>query len=87
MQLNPRVATIGFLDTYLVSNGGATLELVHRTSCNEVPGALCAHQGRLLASVGKVLRLYDLGKKKLLRKCENKVIIKIEIIYLNRIKL
>ena len=31
-------------------------------------------QGRLLAGVGRLLRIYDLGKKKLLRKCENKVL-------------
>lgn len=32
-----------------------------------------AFQGRVVAGVGKALRLYDLGKKKLLRKAENKV--------------
>lgn len=32
-----------------------------------------AFQGRLVAGVGKALRIYDLGKKKLLRKTENKV--------------
>jgi splicing factor 3B subunit 3 len=36
----------------------------------EVPHAMVAFQGRLLASVGKLLRIYELGKKKLLRKCE-----------------
>ena len=30
-------------------------------------------QGRLLVGVGRLLRIYDIGKKKLLRKCENKV--------------
>lgn len=35
--------------------------------------ALMAFQGRLVAGVGKGLRLYDMGKKKLLRKVENKV--------------
>ncbi|KAA8534276.1 hypothetical protein F0562_031793 [Nyssa sinensis] len=30
-------------------------------------------QGRLLAGIGPVLRLYDLGKRRLLRKCENKL--------------
>ena len=30
-------------------------------------------QGRLLVGVGKLLRIYDIGKKKMLRKCENKV--------------
>jgi splicing factor 3B subunit 3 len=38
-----------------------------------VPMALMAFQGRLVAGVGKGLRLYDMGKKKLLRKVENKV--------------
>lgn len=32
-----------------------------------------AFQGKLIAGVGKALRLYDMGKKKLLRKVENKV--------------
>jgi splicing factor 3B subunit 3 len=30
-------------------------------------------QGRLAAGVGKALRIYDIGKKKMLRKAENKV--------------
>ena len=38
-----------------------------------VPLALCQFQGILLAGIGSVLRLYDLGKKRLLRKCENKL--------------
>ena len=32
-----------------------------------------AFQGKLVAGVGKALRLYDMGKKKLLRKVETKV--------------
>lgn len=39
----------------------------------EVPAAIAPFQGRILIGVGKLLRIYDLGKKKLLRKCENKV--------------
>jgi splicing factor 3B subunit 3 len=35
--------------------------------------SLLAFQGRLLVGVGKALRLYDIGKKKLLRKAENRV--------------
>jgi splicing factor 3B subunit 3 len=38
-----------------------------------VPCAMATFHNRLLVGVGKFLRLYDLGKKKLLRKCENKV--------------
>lgn len=40
----------------------------------EVPAAIAPFQGRVLIGVGKLLRVYDLGKKKLLRKCENKVL-------------
>lgn len=71
-QLNPRICTRGFLDTYRVDVMGRELELVHRTPVDEVPMALCPYNGRLLTGVGRMLRLYDLGKKKLLRKCENK---------------
>lgn len=39
----------------------------------DVPLAIAPFQGRVLVGVGKLLRIYDMGKKKLLRKCENKV--------------
>lgn len=48
------------------------LELVHKTPVDEYPGALAAFNGRLLAGVGRMLRLYDIGRRKLLRKCENR---------------
>ena len=38
-----------------------------------MPLALMAFQGRLCAGVGKSLRIYEIGKKKLLRKVETKV--------------
>jgi splicing factor 3B subunit 3 len=44
-----------------------------KTEVDDVPLALLAFQGRLVAGVGKALRIYDIGKKKLLRKVENKV--------------
>ncbi|KAK3816534.1 MAG: hypothetical protein J3Q66DRAFT_342762, partial [Benniella sp.] len=31
-------------------------------------------QGRILAGIGRIVRKYDLGKRKLLRKCENRSI-------------
>jgi splicing factor 3B subunit 3 len=49
---------------------GARLELLHKTQLEGIPGALTAFKGRLLAGVGPVLRLFELGRKKLLRKCE-----------------
>ena len=71
--LAPRSCTSGFLRTYRFVNDGEGLELLHKTETNDVPMALLAFQGRLVAGVGKALRLYDMGKKKLLRKVENKV--------------
>ncbi|KAF8580455.1 hypothetical protein K439DRAFT_1654330 [Ramaria rubella] len=70
--LSPRSCTSGFLRTYRILEEGRGLELLHKTECDDVPLALLAFQGRLVAGVGKSLRLYDMGKKKLLRKVENK---------------
>jgi hypothetical protein len=49
------------------------LDLVHKTPVDEVPTAIASFQGRILVGIGRMLRLYDMGRKKLLRKCENKV--------------
>lgn len=46
---------------------------VVQTETDDIPTALTAFQGRLVAGVGKALRIYDMGKKKLLRKAENTV--------------
>jgi splicing factor 3B subunit 3 len=51
----------------LVTYGRTSLQMT------VLPLALLAFQGRLVAGVGKALRIYDIGKKKLLRKVENKV--------------
>lgn len=72
MQVNPRTHNGGSIDIYRVDPTCSELEFVHRTEMDDVPGALCAFQGRLVAGIGRILRIYDLGKKKLLRKCENK---------------
>ncbi|CAH1779239.1 unnamed protein product [Owenia fusiformis] len=70
--LNPRSTSGGSLYTYQLKEEGTKLELQHKTLVDELPAALASFQGRLLVGVGKYLRIYDLGKKKLLRKCENK---------------
>eukprot|EP01136_Pigoraptor_vietnamica_P039230 Opistho-1_new@9770 len=51
---------------------GKQLELYHKTPVEDVPGAIHPFQGRIVAGVGNLVRIYDLGKRKLLRKCENK---------------
>lgn len=71
--LAPRSCKQAWLNTYRVTDEGKSLELLHKTEVDDIPKALIAFQGRLVAGVGKALRLYELGKKKLLRKAENKV--------------
>ncbi|KAJ3510268.1 hypothetical protein NLJ89_g4774 [Agrocybe chaxingu] len=71
--ISPRSCSSGFLRTYIFKDDGASLELLHKTEVDDVPLALLAFQGRLAAGVGKALRIYDIGKKKLLRKVENKL--------------
>lgn len=71
--LTPRVSQTSYLTVYKLVNGGKELEFVHKTEVDDIPLVLKSFHGKLLAGVGKALRLYDLGKMKLLRKSENKV--------------
>jgi len=51
---------------------GDRLLLLHKTPVEDgVPLALCAFRGRLLVGAGRRLRLYDLGKRRLLKKSES----------------
>ncbi|KAK4058796.1 pre-mRNA-splicing factor rse1 [Microbotryomycetes sp. JL221] len=70
--LSPRYCKTGYIHTYKVGQDGRSLELLHKTEIDDVPTAMAAFQGKVLVAAGKTLRLYDLGKKKLLRKSENK---------------
>jgi splicing factor 3B subunit 3 len=63
---------MGFIKTYRFSKDGCFLELLHSTPCEDIPSAFNEFRGRLIAGVGNVLRVYELGLKKLLRKMENK---------------
>ncbi|XP_054165050.1 splicing factor 3B subunit 3-like isoform X2 [Oppia nitens] len=74
LHLNPRECNGGTIHTYRLVDEGKRLELAHITPVEDVPHAICPFQGRVVIGVGKLLRIYDLGKKKLLRKCENKTI-------------
>ena len=60
----------GYIRLYRLADNGRKLELVHKTAVGGIPGALAGFKGRLLVGVGPIVRLYDLGKKKLLRKSE-----------------
>jgi len=70
MILNPRQFTEGYIHVYRFHEDGKELEFIHKTKVEEPPMALLAFQGRLLAGIGKTLRVYDLGLRQLLRKAQ-----------------
>lgn len=72
----PPKSTGNFLYTYAVKrakNKEVSVELVHRTPVEFTPSALTDFHGKLLACVGNQLRLYEMGKKQLLRKSLTKI--------------
>lgn len=72
LTLNPRSCSGGSVHTYQLLEQGTKLQLMHVTLVEDVPHAICGIAGRVLISVGNRLRVYEMGKKMLLRKCENK---------------
>jgi len=71
-EISPPKCNAAFIRLYKFINDGTQLQLVHKTPVSEPPLAMAAFQKRLLVGMGNFLRMYDLGKRKLLRKCENK---------------
>jgi splicing factor 3B subunit 3 len=71
LTLHPRSALQYYLNTYELDSNTRNLSLLHRTSVDELPLSMIQFNGRLLAGIGKKLRLYDLGLKQLLIKCES----------------
>jgi splicing factor 3B subunit 3 len=70
LTFNPRACGGGAIALYRFPPDGG-LELLHRTPLEDAPTAIAPFTGgRLLLGMGRELRLYDLGKKKLLRKCQ-----------------
>lgn len=68
----PKSCQGGFIRLYEFTADGKKMNFLHKTAVEDVPGALIAFKGRLLAGIGDTLKLFDLGKLRLLRKCEYK---------------
>lgn len=73
MTVNPASSSGGFIHIYRFQEDGKELEFIHKTKVDDTPYALLAFQGRLAAGIGPNLRIYDLGMKQLLRKCQAQV--------------
>lgn len=70
MTMHPLKQAASHVALYRIVNG-ERLQLLHRTAVEDGPVLALAHfQGRLLVGIGKTLRLYEMGKRQLLRKCE-----------------
>ncbi|KAM3505341.1 hypothetical protein MY10362_002990 [Beauveria mimosiformis] len=74
MILNPRSSSEAYIYIYRFQEGGRELEFIHKTKIEEPAMALLAFQGKLLAGIGKTLRMYDLGMRQLLRKAQAEVV-------------
>lgn len=73
LQLSPRKCASGFMHVYRLGDD-CKLSLVHTTEVEDAPLAMMGFHGRLLVGIGKHVRIYELGIKKLLRKCESLVL-------------
>ncbi|KAJ1996125.1 pre-mRNA-splicing factor rse1 [Coemansia spiralis] len=73
MTLKPRGFESASIRLYRWNNEGTGLELVHVTPVDDIPQALMSFNGMLLVGIGRALRLYDLGIKRLLKKAQTMV--------------
>mmetsp|Transcript_10419 Transcript_10419/g.21430 ORF Transcript_10419/g.21430 Transcript_10419/m.21430 type:complete len:1222 (+) Transcript_10419:121-3786(+) len=71
LQFRPVKAEEHYVNIYRVTNN--RLSLMHSTKVGGVVLSMTQFQNKLLVGVGGMLRLYDVGKKQLLRKCEKSV--------------
>jgi len=70
LTLHPLRHTTSHISLYRVVNG-ERLQLLHRTQVDDGPVLALTHfQGRLMVGIGQTLRLYEMGKRQLLRKSE-----------------
>lgn len=69
--LQPQSFEACYVDLYKLMDDGS-LELVHRTQVEHLPMAFHPFRNNILIGLGPVMRYYEIGKKKLLRKAENR---------------
>jgi splicing factor 3B subunit 3 len=72
MELHPRKANNCFIKVYEFIEDGKRLKLLHKTVVEDLVLGIDESEGRLFIGVGPVLRVYEIGKKTLLKKNENR---------------
>ncbi|KAJ2867958.1 pre-mRNA-splicing factor rse1 [Coemansia erecta] len=73
MTLRPRACASASIRLYRWAADATRLALEHETPVDDIPQALVAFGGMLLVGLGRALRLYDFGAKRLLRKAQSLV--------------
>ncbi|CAI7667469.1 unnamed protein product [Penicillium bialowiezense] len=74
MVVSPPSSSGGFIHLYRFQDDGRSLDFIHKTAVEEPPLALIGFQGHLMAGIGTQLRIYGVGIKQLLRKCQSDVV-------------
>ncbi|KAJ1899255.1 pre-mRNA-splicing factor rse1 [Kickxella alabastrina] len=73
MTLRPRSSRSACLRLFRWSDDGTQLVLEHLTPLDDIPQALLPFNGQLLVALGRTLRLYDMGKRQVLKKAQTLV--------------
>ena len=61
-----------YVRTFIFDKEGKSMDFLYNTTMDGMPLSIHPHKGMILAGIGSKLRLYDVGKKQLLKKCEYK---------------
>lgn len=72
-RVSPKSCDQAYILLYKITSSGRNLEFVHRTETNEIPLSMIGFQGKFLVALGGSVRLYDIGKKRCLRKSETQI--------------
>mmetsp|Transcript_5259 Transcript_5259/g.8138 ORF Transcript_5259/g.8138 Transcript_5259/m.8138 type:complete len:95 (-) Transcript_5259:683-967(-) len=67
-----RKCSSAYISTYVLKSNTAELSLLHKTPCEFIPSAFSESRGRIVCGVGNILRIYEIGQQKLLRKFDNR---------------
>lgn len=78
--LHPQTFSAAFITVMRIE--GERLVTLHKTAVEALPLALSIFYGKLLVGIGKTIRLYEVGAKKLLRKSENKLTFPLSITHI-----
>ena len=68
----PQSYSSSLVHTFIFDEGGNTFQILHTTVMDSIVQSIAPFKGKTLLGIGHMLRLYDIGKRQLLKKCEYK---------------